>query len=72
MNLSICMDVGHLIINGCDILRIFEKYSSMISSIHLHGVENNQDHLGLDRLAKRYRPQVMEILKNFIKGREIE
>jgi hypothetical protein len=65
LNLSICIDVGHLIINGCDILKVFEKYSSMIASIHLHGVENNQDHLGLDRLAKRYRAQVMEILKNF-------
>ena len=65
LNLSICMDVGHLIIYGYNILDIFRKLSSRISSIHLHGVEQNQDHLGIDRLPQRYISPVMEILKHF-------
>ena len=65
LNLSICMDVGHLIAYGYDIMQIFRKHSSRISSIHLHGVENNQDHMGIDRLPQRYRSPVMEILKHF-------
>jgi sugar phosphate isomerase/epimerase len=65
LNLSICMDVGHLIIYGNDITDIFRKYSSRISSIHLHGVEKNQDHLGIDQLPQRYISPVMETLKHF-------
>ena len=65
LDLSLCMDVGHLILCGYDILDIFRKHSSRISSIHLHGVEKNQDHLGLDHLPQRYISPVMEILRDF-------
>ena len=65
LDLSLCLDVGHLILYGCDILDIFRQHSLRISSIHLHGVENKQDHLGLDRLAHRYIQPLMEILKHF-------
>ena len=65
LNLSLCMDVGHLILCGNDIMDIFRKYSSRISSIHLHGVEQNQDHLGIDHLPQRYISPLIEILKHF-------
>ncbi len=65
LNLSICMDVGHLILYGYDIPEIFRQHSSMISSIHLHGVEKDQDHLGIDQLPQRYIQPVKKILKNF-------
>ena len=65
LNLSICMDVGHLILYGYDILDIFTKHSARISSIHLHGVEKNQDHLGLDHLSQRYISPIIEILRNY-------
>lgn len=65
LNLSICMDLGHLIVYGYDIFDIFRKHSSKVSSIHLHGVEKNQDHLGIDQLPQRYISPVMEILKHF-------
>jgi sugar phosphate isomerase/epimerase len=47
LNVSVCMDVGHLILQGKDIVNIFNRYSSKISVIHLHGVERNHDHLSL-------------------------
>ncbi|MBW2412059.1 MAG: TIM barrel protein, partial [Deltaproteobacteria bacterium] len=65
LDLSLCMDVGHLLLYGYDILDIFRKHSSRIISIHLHGVEKNQDHLGLDHLPQRYISAVMEILRPF-------
>ena len=65
LNLSLCMDVGHLIICGYDIMDIFRKHSSRISSIHLHGVEEDQDHLGIDQLPQRYISPVMDILRHF-------
>lgn len=65
LNLSLCMDVGHLILYGYDITEIYRRYASRISSIHLHGVENKHDHLGVDHLPPRCMSPVMEILKHF-------
>jgi sugar phosphate isomerase/epimerase len=65
LNLSICMDVGHLILYGYDVMDVFIRYSSKISSIHLHGVENTQDHLAIDRLPQQFIQPVIEILKRF-------
>ena len=65
LNLTICMDVGHLILYGYDFMEIFNRNSSRISSIHLHGVENNQDHLAIDRLAQQHIQPVVETLKHF-------
>ncbi|UCE54683.1 MAG: sugar phosphate isomerase/epimerase [Desulfobacterales bacterium] len=65
LNLSICMDVGHLIRYGHDIAEFFSRYFSKISIIHLHGVENNHDHLSLDRLPKGDIDPILRILKRF-------
>ena len=65
LNLCLCMDLGHLILYGYDIMEIFRKYSARVSSIHLHGVEKNQDHVELNRLPQRYIPAIMQILKHF-------
>lgn len=65
LGLSICMDVGHLIFCGYDVTDVFQRYSSKISSIHLHGVKNNRDHLALNDLAQQYIRPVVEILKRF-------
>jgi sugar phosphate isomerase/epimerase len=64
-NLSICLDVGHLIRYGYDIVELFNRYDSRISIIHLHGVEDNHDHLSLDRLPKRDMAPILRILKQF-------
>jgi len=65
LNLSICMDLGHLMMYGYDIVEIFNRYSSQISIIHLHGVDNNHDHLSLDRLPKRFVRPAFAILQRF-------
>jgi sugar phosphate isomerase/epimerase len=65
LNLSICMDLGHLIVHGEDLKRVADKYLDKTSIVHLHGVENKKDHLALDRLPERMIEPVFSILKKF-------
>lgn len=65
-NLSVCIDLGHLIMHGFDIKAVFNKYSEQTSIIHLHGVENGQDHRSLDRLSKKEMDHVIDILTGFM------
>ena len=65
LGLSICMDVGHLLLHGCDVQRFFDRFAPRISIIHLHGVDDRRDHLPLDRLAKPFEDTVMRVLSGF-------
>ena len=65
LNLSVCMDLGHMIFHGEDLKAVSEKYIDITSIIHLHGVENSRDHLALDRLPKTALKPVFEILRQF-------
>ena len=65
LNLSICLDVGHILHHGYDVADAFNRYFSNISVMHLHGVENNQDHVSLDRLSEERFHPIMKILKRF-------
>jgi sugar phosphate isomerase/epimerase len=65
LNLSVCMDLGHLIVHGEDLKGVSDKYLDKTSIIHLHGVENKRDHLALDRLPKPLVEPVFEILGQF-------
>ena len=65
LNLSICLDVGHLLYHGYDVADAFNRYFSKISVMHLHGVGNNQDHVSLDRLSEERFHPIMKMLKRF-------
>jgi sugar phosphate isomerase/epimerase len=64
-NLSVCMDLGHLMVYGFDMETVFNRYCHRTSIIHLHGVENHKDHLPLNRLSKERSRIVRGILKRF-------
>ena len=64
-NLSVCIDIGHLIMQGFDSKAFFSKYSQLTSIIHLHGVKDGKDHLSLDMLSGKETDNVVEILKGF-------
>jgi sugar phosphate isomerase/epimerase len=64
-NLSVCMDLGHLMVYGFDMETVFNRYCHRTSIIHLHGVENHKDHLPLNRLPKQDSKIVKRILKQF-------
>jgi sugar phosphate isomerase/epimerase len=72
LNLSVCMDIGHLIAHGYDLNALFNKYYDITSIIHLHGVKNGHDHLALDKLPDKFREPVLAILKRFTGSVSIE
>lgn len=47
---SICLDLGHLLLKGFDLKGYLDKYLAETSIIHLHGLRNGIDHLGIDKL----------------------
>jgi sugar phosphate isomerase/epimerase len=65
LGLSICLDVGHLFLFGYDPVAQFEKYKRNTRIIHLHGVRNRQDHLGLDVMSFARMKIVTDILKKY-------
>jgi sugar phosphate isomerase/epimerase len=71
-NLSVCIDLGHLMVYGYDMESVFNRYGKRTSIIHLHGVEKTDDHISLDRLSKRNMDLVIGILKQFTKVVSLE
>ena len=65
LNLSVCIDIGHLILMNADIKETFEKHHHRTPIIHLHGVKNNLDHLSLDKLTDNETSDIMKILKGY-------
>ena len=68
-NLSVCIDAGHQIKYGYNLLQTFDKHKLKTSIIHLHGVDFSQskikDHTSLDKLPPQYMSQVRTILNNY-------
>ena len=64
-NLSVCLDIGHLIVNGFDLENVFHTYAQRTSIIHLHGADKQKDHLALDRLSKSTMDRIIRILRRF-------
>jgi sugar phosphate isomerase/epimerase len=64
-NLSVCMDMGHLMVHGVDISAFFDNWKDRITIVHLHGVNGATDHLPLDRLSKDLMQTVLKILRSF-------
>ena len=65
LDLAICLDLGHLMVNDYDLTEVFNKYSLKTPVLHLHGVENGRDHTTLDRLSEKLTATVLRILKRF-------
>jgi sugar phosphate isomerase/epimerase len=64
-NLSVCMDLGHLIIYGFNMKKIFARYHDKTSIIHLHGANDGRDHQALDLLSRSDLKTILDILKRF-------
>jgi sugar phosphate isomerase/epimerase len=65
MHLSVCMDVGHLLVHDFDLSAFFRQYRKEITIIHLHGVHGGRDHLALDQLAASDSALIMQGLTQF-------
>jgi iron complex transport system ATP-binding protein len=47
LGLSVCLDVGHLLVGGHDLEQHIEELMPMTRVVHLHGVAGGHDHKGL-------------------------
>ena len=65
LDLSVCMDMGHLMARGADVATFYERWEKRITVAHLHGVDGAQDHLPLNRLSPAHMEKVMGVLKRF-------
>jgi sugar phosphate isomerase/epimerase len=64
-DLSVCLDLGHLMIRAVDTKSVFNTYRNKISIVHLHGFNNDGDHMALDQLSAQCVQSVLWILKRF-------
>lgn len=63
--LSVCLDFGHLFINGYDPVSYTQQYLENTSIIHLYGVEKAHEHKGLDVLGEDEVLVITGVLKGF-------
>lgn len=59
--LTVCIDIGHLILHEFDWPGVLKKHLHHTSIIHLHGVSEGKDHLSLNCLGRQE-------LTSFLKG----
>jgi len=63
MDLSVCMDMGHLLVQGVDLRDFYENWKDRITVVHLHGVDGSKDHLSLNRLSDERMKTVFGLLQ---------
>lgn len=63
--LSVCLDVGHLILNGFDYAKYFQRYRNCTDILHIMGVQNHKDHLGLDVFEADGFAPILRTLRRF-------
>jgi sugar phosphate isomerase/epimerase len=71
-DLRICCDIGHLMVFGFEISSFFQKFQDRVSIIHLHGVDEKKDHLGLEKLTDDQASDIADILRRFTEIVSIE
>ena len=62
---SICLDIGHLLLQGLDLKGSIEKYLHDTSIIHLHGLQDGRDHLGIDKLDGEILDLIVSYLRHY-------
>jgi adenosylcobalamin phosphodiesterase len=65
LGLSVCMDLGHLLVHGYDMPSLFDRHRDRVTIVHLHGVVGKQDHLALDRTHPDALAGIMGVLRGF-------
>lgn len=64
-NLSVCLDIGHLIVNCQDIETTYHRFADRIKMIHVHGVRDGKDHLSLDVLDSNRLDKICSLLRRY-------
>ena len=72
LDLPICLDLGHLLIQGEDVETYLDLYGDRTVMIHLHGVEAGRDHRSLAGIPDREWRIITAFLKDYQGGLSIE
>jgi sugar phosphate isomerase/epimerase len=64
-HLSVCLDIGHLVMVDADIEKTFDSWPEKTAIVHLHGVKNKQDHLALDHMPPKQMETIIRRLSRF-------
>ena len=64
-NLSVCFEVGHLLLAERSLEQYFRNFSSRISIMHLHGADRNKAHVPPDILKESQQKAVADILAGY-------
>jgi sugar phosphate isomerase/epimerase len=62
LGLSVCIDIGHLLMRGEDVPGTFDFFTGRITMIHLHGVREGKDHLSLGKLGAEERDMISKTI----------
>ena len=60
---SVCVDIGHLIVMGADVMKHLGKYFRKTRVIHFHGVNGRKDHVSLKYLDRMLIRRAIGFLK---------
>jgi len=63
--LSICLDIGHILSNDYDLGYYLKTYLPGTSIIHLHGVHEGSDHLGIETLSEPDLNLILSSLRHY-------
>ncbi len=65
-DLSVCLDVGHLLRYGYHLENAFARFADRITIMHLHGVDaHGRDHIGLNNLSTYQLACIRALLHQF-------
>jgi sugar phosphate isomerase/epimerase len=59
-DLSVCVDVGHLLLAGRDVGECMEAFAKRTRVVHLHGVRDGRDHVQIGTLEQTLVREVVE------------
>lgn len=65
LDVSVCLDVGHVTLQGQDPLRVYEAWKDRITIIHLHAVARGMDHQSLDLMPPAEFARIRTMLEDF-------
>jgi sugar phosphate isomerase/epimerase len=72
LGLKTCLDIGHLILYGHDLQTQMEKHCPHSAMIHLHGVREGVDHLGVQWISHGKWQMICRFLTGYTGGLSIE
>jgi sugar phosphate isomerase/epimerase len=70
--MDLCLDIGHLLRYGHDPEKQLETFLHKSTMVHLHGVKDGEDHLGLNHIPPQTWEAICQALQEYCGGVSLE